>query len=91
MRWVKAARNHVCTGCADEIEKGTDYYANSTSAFCQPCGVKRHNKEMVYSSESKSYTDVKNKEMCDFCKSISIGHLNGKSVCQEHIGDAVAL
>ena len=91
MRWMQARRSNICTGCANTIEKGSDYYGNSYSAFCQKCGELKQQKELVYAKESKSYTNIINKSVCDYCKTPSIGHLNGKTVCSEHIGRAVDL
>jgi len=89
MRWMRARRSNICTGCGGDIKEGDDYYGNSSSAFCKECGVKKQKRDLVYSSESKSYTNIENQVMCFKCKNLSIGHLMGKAVCQEHIGDAV--
>ncbi len=89
MKWMQARRANICTGCMGKIEKDSQYYGNSYSAFCEECGKAKHQKELVYSRESKSYTKIIEKSKCDFCNSPSIGHLNGKTVCQDHVGDAV--
>ena len=89
MRWMKSRRSNICTSCIGIIVEGSDYYGNSSSAFCETCGVEKQNKEIQYSRKSKKYTEVKNNTLCYKCKQVSIGHLMGKSVCQDHIGDAV--
>jgi hypothetical protein len=89
MRWMRARRSNICTGCIGVIQENEDYYGNSSSAFCKECGVKKQQQEIGYSREKKSYTEIKNKETCDFCKQPSVGHLMGKAVCQDHIGDAM--
>ena len=88
---MQARRPNVCSGCMGPIEKGDDYYGNSYSAFCQDCGFEKQKKQLVYSIQEKNYTNINNVTKCDFCDAPSIGHLNGKSVCSDHIGSAVEI
>lgn len=89
MKWFRARKANICSSCTAVINIDDDYFGNSSSAFCKICGVKKQKRDLVYSQESKSYTRVENQVMCFKCKNLSIGHLMGKAVCQEHIGDAV--
>jgi hypothetical protein len=89
LRWFKSKRNHRCTNCRGQIKEGEEYLGNSYSAFCAECGQKRETDQLVYSRKSKNYTSIDNLTKCFSCDSPSIGHINGKPVCADHVGDAM--
>lgn len=89
MKWTKARTEHLCTTCLADIKQGEIYLTSPNICFCKNCGTKYQKGELVHDNKTKRYIDIKSKTTCDFCKDIPIGSINGKSVCREHIGEAV--
>ena len=80
MKLTTAKKEHICNGCGKGIEYNEKYWAMPYKTLCVECyGAKLQN-------DSQSY---KEGDPCIYCGKSSIGQLIGKSVCLEHIGDAV--